>query len=90
MFAILEPGGIFGVIDHDGDAGKDNTKLHRIPKADVIKTVEAAGFELVAEGQMLRNAGDDHSSGVFAEGMRGKTDRFVLLLRKPRASEEKP
>lgn len=81
--AILKPGGIFGVIDHDGDPGNDNESLHRIPRSDVVKAVEAAGFELFAEGEMLRNASDDHSKNVFADGMRGQTDRFVLLLKKP-------
>jgi predicted methyltransferase len=32
---------------------------------------------------MLHNALDDHSQGVFAEGLRGNTDRFILKLRKP-------
>ena len=43
----------------------------------------AAGFEIAATGDMLRNPDDDHSQNVFAEGLRGNTDRFVLLLRKP-------
>jgi len=91
IMAILEPGGILGVIDHDGDAGNDNKSLHRIPRSDALKAVKEAGFELVAEGDMLRNPGDDHTRNVFAEGMRGKTDRFVLLLRKPQlAVEGKP
>ena len=88
--AILEPGGIFGLIDHDGDPQNDNKVLHRIPKADVLKFVEEAGFELAAEGNMLRDPSDDRSKGVFTEGIRGKTDRFVLLLRKPSAVEGKP
>jgi len=87
VLAILEPGGIFGLIDHDANAENDNAALHRILKADVIKAVGQAGFELVAEGEMLRNPSDDHSKMVFAEGARGKTDRFVLLLRKPLAAE---
>ena len=90
VMAILEPGGIFGLIDHDGDPQNDNKVLHRIPKADVLKFVEEAGFELAAEGNMLRDASDDRSKGVFTEGIRGKTDRFVLLLRKPLAVEGKP
>jgi len=83
VMRFLEPGGIFGLIDHNGKAGNDNDKLHRIPKDEVIATAEKVGFELVAEGKMLRNPSDDLSQIVFAEGMRGKTDRFVLLLRKP-------
>ena len=67
------------------DADKDNASLHRIPRADVVRAVLAAGFELAGEGQMLRHPEDDLSKSVFAEGMRGNTDRFVLLLRKPSA-----
>lgn len=84
---FLKPGGILGVIDHVGVPGNDNKSLHRIPKSDVVKAVKAAGFELVAEGEMLRNQDDDHSQNVFAEGMRGNTDRFVLLLKKPMAGD---
>ena len=29
------------------------------------------------------NPADDHTQGVFAEGLRGNTDRFVLKLGKP-------
>lgn len=90
VMTILKPGGILGVIDHDGDPGNDNKSLHRIPKADALKAIEAAGFELAAEADMLRNVGDDRTQNVFAEGLRGKTDRFVLLLRKPLAVERKP
>ena len=38
-----------------------------------------------AQGQMLRNPDDDMSKMVFAKDLRGKTDRFVLKLRKPEA-----
>ena len=32
---------------------------------------------------MLRNADDDRSKNVFDPAIRGKTDRFVHLYRKP-------
>lgn len=83
VYAILKPGGIFGVIDHRGDLEKDNKALHRMPEADARKALLAGGFELAETGDMLRNPDDDHSQNVFAPGMRGNTDRFVLLLRKP-------
>jgi predicted methyltransferase len=70
---ILKPGGILAVVDHAGNADADNEKLHRIEEA---KVVEAAS-------DVLRNPSDDRSANVFAEGMRGATDRFVLRLRKP-------
>jgi len=83
VYALLEPGGVLGLIDHDGDADKDNQKLHRIPEAAVRAVIEGSGFVIEAEGDMLRNPDDDHSLFVFDPSIRGKTDRFVLLLRKP-------
>jgi predicted methyltransferase len=53
--------------------------------SSTIELAKAAGFELVGQGDMLRNAADDHTKNVFDEVLRGKTDRFVLLLQKPGA-----
>lgn len=83
VHGFLKPGGVLGLIDHDGDAGQDNESLHRIPKADVVKFVEAAGFVVEGDGAMLRNPADDHTKNVFDPSIRGSTDRFVLRLRKP-------
>ncbi len=83
VFDVLEPGGVFGIIDHVGVAGNDNAALHRIEKAIAVETAIAAGFVVEEESDLLSNAGDDHTQGVFAEGLRGNTDRFVLKLRKP-------
>ena len=81
--SVLKPGGVFGIIDHAGVAGADNTQLHRIEVEKVIATAEAAGFIVESRSDLLRNAADDHTQGVFAEGLRGNTDRFLLKLRKP-------
>jgi predicted methyltransferase len=83
IYGLLKPGGVFGIIDHAGVAGADNAELHRIEKSKAIETAEAAGFIVEAESDILSNAADDHTQGVFAEGLRGHTDRFVLKLRKP-------
>jgi predicted methyltransferase len=83
---LLRPGGILGIIDHAGDPDADNAdneKLHRIDEAKVVAAVKAAGFEVEATSDVLRNPNDDRTQFVFAEGMRGATDRFVLRLRKP-------
>ena len=81
--AVLKPGGVLGIIDHAGQAGADNAELHRIEEQKAIDAALAAGFELEAVGDMLRNPDDDHTKGVFDPAIRGKTDRFVLKLRKP-------
>ena len=36
---MLRPGGIFGVIDHDGSAGADNVALHRIAYDDLVASL---------------------------------------------------
>lgn len=81
--SILKPGGVFGIIDHAGNPDADNESLHRIDKAKVIETAEAAGYEVVGESQVLATDSDDRSGGVFGPDIRGKTDRFVIKLRKP-------
>lgn len=85
VYRILEPGGVLGLIDHAGNPGRDNEKLHRIEEGKVREAAQAAGFEVEASSDVLRHLDDDRSSNVFAPGLRGKTDRFVLRLRKPRS-----
>jgi predicted methyltransferase len=84
--AALRPGGIVGVIDHVAAGGTDPREsamaTHRIDPAIVRRDFAAAGFELVAENDLLRNAGDAHELGVFDERIRGETDRFVMRFRR--------
>jgi predicted methyltransferase len=82
VYAFLRPGGVLGLIDHAGDAGADNAELHRIEEQRVREAAIAAGFE-VKESPLLRNLADDHTQQVFAPEIRGKTDRFLMRLRKP-------
>jgi len=83
VFAVLKPGAVFGVIDHVGNAGTDYSSLHRIDKATAINILTTAGFVLEDESDLLANPDDDHTQAVFSESIRGRTDRFVLKLRKP-------
>ncbi len=83
MYGLLKPGGVLGLIDHVGLQGADNASLHRVPKQRAIDAAKAAGFEVVGESDLLANPGDDHTRMVFAPGLRGHTDRFLLKLRKP-------
>jgi predicted methyltransferase len=83
VFVALKPGGLLGLIDHSGGVGNDE-ELHRIDEARVSAAAKAAGFAVEAGSDILRNPDDDRSKNVFAPEIRGKTDRFVLLLRKPR------
>lgn len=83
IHSMLKPGGVFGIIDHAGVADADNAALHRIEVAKAIETATAAGFVVDGQSSILSNPEDDHTQGVFAEGLRGNTDRFLLKLRKP-------
>jgi predicted methyltransferase len=83
VFTTLKPGGVFGVIDHAGVSGADNTKLHRMQKSDAAAAAKAAGFVVEAESNLLAHANDDHTKGPFDPALRGKTDQFILKLRKP-------
>jgi predicted methyltransferase len=86
-FTALKPGGIYLVVDHQAAPGAGasvTSTLHRIEEAVVKREVEAAGFRLDRESDLLRHAADDHSLKVQESGIRGKTDQFVLRFRKPR------
>lgn len=87
VFAALKPGGIFFVLDHEAPRGTGVagiTKLHRIERAQVIREVTAAGFELQAEGSFLRRPTDDYSLPIFDKAVRGRTDQYALRFIKPR------
>lgn len=83
----LRPGGTFTIIDHVGATGvsaeESGNTLHRIDPALVIAAMQEAGFTLEGESDLLRNPDDDHSQIVFADGLRGKTDRFLLIFASP-------
>lgn len=86
VFNALKSGGVYLVLDHAAQAGsglRDTNTRHRIDKAAVEREVEAAGFRLVGESQLLRNPADDRLSPIFAPAIRGHTDQFILQFRKP-------
>lgn len=86
LYKAMKPGGRLLVIDHVGPAGDTRAvvdKLHRIDPAVVKADFEAAGFVLAAQSDIVANPGDDHSTLVFDPAIRGKTDRFAYVFRKP-------
>lgn len=82
VLEFLKPGGVLGIIDHAGGVG-DDKELHRIKEELVVAAAVAAGFELDATSDLLRNPDDDRKMNVFDPAIRGQTDRFLLRLRKP-------
>jgi predicted methyltransferase len=86
FFNALRPGGIFLVIDHVAERGsglRDTETLHRIDPILMQQEIEAAGFVLEAQSDVLRNPNDDHTHSVFDTRIRGTTDQVVLRFRRP-------
>jgi predicted methyltransferase len=82
----LRKGGLFIVIDHRAakGAGKEVTStLHRMDEDIAKQEIEAAGFKLVGESNVLTRDGDDRTKKVFEAGEHDNTDQFVLKFRKP-------
>jgi predicted methyltransferase len=55
----------------------------RIALATPTADTQAAAFKLEARSDMLRYPDNDYGKIVFDPEARGKTDRFVMRLRKP-------
>jgi predicted methyltransferase len=86
VFNALKPGGVFVIIDHsapDGSGLADTNTTHRIDAAVVKKDMAAAGFQFVGESNALRNPADTRDKLVFDPSIRGKTDQFAYVFRKP-------
>lgn len=88
LFRGLKPDGVIGIIDHKalpgappGQSGQD---LHRIDPTVVVKEMEAVGFVLDGEADILANPKDDKTISVFATSIRGRTDRFLMRFKKPK------
>ena len=85
-FAALKPGGVYYIEDHAAAKGAGVTTtstLHRIDPAAAISEVEAAGFKLDGQSDLLANPDDPHDKAVFDPSIRGKTDKFALRFKKP-------
>lgn len=80
-------GGLVLVVDHRAKAGAEpraeTLAHHRIDPALVKAEMAKAGFVLEAESDLLANPGDDLTKLVYDPAIRGKTDRFIQLYRKP-------
>jgi len=86
VFAALKPGGLYVIIDHSAPAKsglEDTNTTHRIDAAVVKLDMAAAGFKFVGESNVLRNKDDPRDKLVFDKSIRGKTDQFIYVFRKP-------
>jgi predicted methyltransferase len=90
VFDALAPGGVYGIVDHSAAPGSGIAvveSLHRIEESTVRSEVLAAGFQLAAPADFLRNPDDarDWSASPRTAGeRRGTSDRFVLKFVKPK------
>lgn len=83
----MKPGAVLLVVDHSakqGSGSNDAQTLHRIDEQFAIADFRKHGLEWEAAIPVLRNKDDDRSKNVFDPAIRGKTDRFVHLYRKPK------
>jgi len=81
--SLLKPGGVLGIVDHQGNAGAANADIHRMEMEKAVEAAKAAGFDVAGTSDVLANPDDDRTQMVFAPDVRGKTDRFLLKLVNP-------
>lgn len=87
IHASMRPGAVLGVVDHvaaPGTSLEQAAALHRIDPDRLKRDLQAAGFVLDGESDVLRNPADDGSRPVFDPAVRGRTNQVVLRFRRPR------
>lgn len=80
----LKPGGLMLVLDHAAPVGsklQHSQDNHRIDETFVLEGLAKEGFELVSKSEALRNPDDKRLISAFDPKVRGKTDRFVFVVR---------
>ncbi|TPE63637.1 class I SAM-dependent methyltransferase [Sandaracinobacter neustonicus] len=87
VYDAMVRGGLVLVVDHRAKAGAEprgeTLAHHRIDPALVKAEMAKAGFVLEAESDVLANPEDDLTRIVYDPAIRGRTDRFVQLYRRP-------
>ncbi len=86
IVTALKPGGRLLIVDHaarEGTGKTDAQALHRVEETFAVNDFKSHGLEFAGSIEILRNRDDDRSKNVFDPAIRGKTDRFVHLYRKP-------
>ena len=83
VFNTLKKGGLFVVVDHRALPGVISESMHRMDPEVARKEIEAAGFKFVAKSEVLARADDPKNVPIFDPSVRGKTDNFMLVFRKP-------
>jgi len=84
-FEALRPGGHYGVIDHTRRHNEPfvEERWRRLDPVAVILQVQAAGFELADSSNLHYRPDDELRYDTSRKSVRGNSDRFTLLFRKP-------
>lgn len=85
VFDALKPGGHYGIVDHTRRhmEADDRENGRRFDPVQVIREVQAAGFEFVDYSDLLHRPDDDLTLEVGNPEVSGNTDRSTLLFQKP-------
>lgn len=85
VFNSLKSGGLYGVVDHTRRHMEmtNNENRRRIDPVLVIKEMLDQGFEFVDYSDLHFRADDELEYELSRRSVRGNTDRFTFLFRKP-------
>jgi len=85
VFKSLRSGGLYGVVDHTRRhmAADTYETWRRMDPVEMIKEIEAAGFEFVDYADLHYRPDDTLVYEVGRKTVTGNTDRFTLLFKKP-------
>ncbi len=87
MARVLKPGGVLLLVDHSakpGTGAADAGRIHRIDEEYARHDFEKYGLKYVSRSDVLRRPDDPRELITYKGPMVGKTDRFVMVLRKDR------
>jgi len=85
VFRVLRSGGLYGVKDHTRRHMEPDTmeNWRRMDPVEMIKEIEAAGFEFVDYSTLHYTPDDELRYEVGRRSVENNSDRFTLLFRKP-------
>ncbi len=85
VFKSLKRGGLYGVIDHTRRHMQSDSdeNWRRMDPVQMIKEIEAAGFNFVDYSNLHYRYDDELRYEVGRRSVSGNTDRFTLLFEKP-------
>ena len=86
LCSALKPGAVLGLTDHvavsESNPEESGQALHRIDPQRIRNDLADSCFEYEGEINVLRNPDDDLNQPMYAQGVRGRTDRVVYKFRR--------